>query len=221
MLRQTLIAGGLFALCGPGIVFAQPPGPRRGERGGPGGGGVEAAVTKLMVFDADKDGKLSQAEVTDTRLTPLWERCDADKDGVVTKDELTAQLTKEAATLGSGRGGPGGSGPGGGFGGPGGPPAGGPEGGPRFGGPPAPGQILPPFLQEELRLSEAQRQQLTELQKDVDTKLAQILTREQRQQLRDMANRGPRGFGGPGGPPAGGPGGNRPPGEGRPQRPPQ
>lgn len=218
MVRRFLIAGGVIALAS--VVFvvqAQPPGPPRGERGGNAGGGVEAAVARLMAFDANTDGKLTKEELKDERLTALFQRADGNKDGTVTKDELTAQLTKDAAELGGGRGGgPGGSPPGGREGGPGGPPPGEFGGGPRGFAPPAPGTILPPFLQDELRLSEEQKKQLSDLQKEVDTKLAQILNREQRQQLRDLAERGPRGFGGPGGPP----GGDRGPG-GRPQRPPQ
>lgn len=227
MFRKTLIAGGVLALCGTTVVlYAQPP---RGDRGGNAGGGADAAVARLMAFDADKDGKLSKDELGDTRLTALFQRADGNQDGFVTKEELTGQLTKEAAALGNDRGGPGGfgTGPGG--------PGGGSGGGPGFGGPPAPGTILPPFLQDELRLSEEQKKQLSDLQKEVDTKLGQILSREQRQQLSEMANRGPRGFGGPGGPggpggnrgpggPGGdrGPGGNRPPPDGgRPPRPPQ
>jgi hypothetical protein len=92
-----------------------------------------------------------------------------------------------------GQGGPGGKGPGkkgdkgpGGFkgkdsGGPGGP--GGPAG---FGGPPRPGQIMPPFLQNQLNLTSDQKMQLNELQKQVDGKLDSILTDQQKQQLREM-----------------------------------
>jgi hypothetical protein len=104
----------------------------------------------------------------------------------------------------------GGQGQPGGFGGPGGPGAGGPGGfgarggrGPGgFGGPPRPGQIMPAFLQERLNLTEEQKKKLDELQKEVDSKLARLLTDEQRKQLEEMRQRGP---GGPGGPPPGGP----------------
>jgi len=201
MLRKTLLAGGALAVTGIAVaLYAQPPGPPRGNAGG----GVNTAVERLMAFDANQDGKLSKEELNDERLTALFQRADANQDGAVTKDELSAQLTKDAATLGGGRGGPEGER------GPGGPPPGGPGGGGPGGfGPPAPGTILPPFLQDELRLSDEQKKQVRDLQQEVDEKLSRILNREQRQQLRDMANRGPRGFGGPGGP--GGP----------PQRPPR
>jgi hypothetical protein len=99
----------------------------------------------------------------------------------------------------------------GGFGGPGGP-----------GGFGRPGQILPGFLQDVLKLTPAQRKQVDELQKETDRKLDAILTDAQRQQLRGMrggfgrGGRGGRG-GPPGGPPPDGspggpPGGGPPPG---------
>jgi len=68
-----------------------------------------------------------------------------------------------------------------------------------------PGQILPPPLVERLALSPEQIEQLEALQQEVRTRLDQILTEEQRTQLREMAARGPqrpgdgRGFGGRGG----------------------
>jgi hypothetical protein len=89
--------------------------------------------------------------------------------------------------------------------------AGGPRGRLR-GGPPRPGQVLPPFVQDELELTAEQKQQLAELQDEVDARLAKLLTDEQRRRLED-----PRNFGPPGGPEREGPrfpgvprGGNRP-----------
>jgi hypothetical protein len=94
---------------------------------------------------------------------------------------------------GLGRGDPGGPSPSG-FGGPG-------DGGPgRFGGPPRPGQVLPRFLQAELNLTAQQKKQLEELQKEVNSRLAKILTEDQKKQLQQRQ----RGFG-PGGPPPDGP----------------
>ena len=206
-----LIGGVLVGLFVTATAVAQPPPGRDG--GGRPAGDVNSFLNRLMTFDANEDGKLAKDELKDTRLHALFERADADKDGVATKDELTALFEKESAALG--RGGPGGPG----FG-PGGP------GGPGFGGGPGrgmggPGQVLPPFLQDALNLTDAQRKQLEELQKEVDAKLAKILTDAQRQQFREMRERGP---GGPGFRP-GGPGG-RPGPEGRPggapeRRPPQ
>jgi hypothetical protein len=67
-----------------------------------------------------------------------------------------------------------------------------------------------------LQLTDDQRKKIDDLQKQVDTSLSQILTKDQKQQLDDMRNRGPGGFGPPGGPggpggPPGGPGRGRPP----------
>jgi outer membrane protein assembly factor BamB len=93
---------------------------------------------------------------------------------------------KEPQVRGGGFGGPGGRGPGGrgpgGFG----------------GGPPQPGQILPPFVQERLSLTDDQKKTIEELQKEVDTGLEKILTAEQNKELKEPAG----GFGGgrPGGP---------------------
>src|SRR3712207_1523392 len=77
-----------------------------------------------------------------------------------------------------------------GDGGPGGPP-------PGFkGGFPRPGQVLPGFLQGRLKLTPEQRKQVEELQKEVDDRLAKILTEEQKKTLQEA----PKGFGPPGGP---------------------
>jgi hypothetical protein len=65
-----------------------------------------------------------------------------------------------------------------------------------FGGPPRPGQILPPFLQQILELTADQKKQLDAMQRDVDAKLAKILTADQKKQLNEMM--GPGKFGPPG-----------------------
>ena len=101
-------------------------------------------------------------------------------------------------------------------------PLGGRDGGPRFGGlrgPPRPGQVLPPFLQDALKLTSEQKKQIEKLQKDVDTRLDGILNDQQKKQLKETPARfrrgGPGGFGpggfGPGGM---GPGGTGPGGMG-------
>jgi hypothetical protein len=106
-------------------------------------------------------------------------------------------------------GGPGMGGPG--MGGPG---MGGPGGPMRFGPPPA-GELMPPPLQEALRLTDAQRRKLADLQKEYNDQLDKVLTAAQRAELKNLRDAGP-GFpppGGPGGfPPPGGPGGFPPPG---------
>jgi len=104
---------------------------------------------------------------------------------------------------------PGGKGPpdGGGPGGFGGFKGKGPGG---FGGMSEPGKILPSFLQEQLELTGVQKKALKELQSQVDSKLAQILTDKQKLRLKEMASKGPGGFPpfGKGG--KGGPGGDSP-----------
>ncbi len=179
------------------MTFAQPPrdagpGGRGRGPGGEGGGGVEESVTRLMAFDKNNDGKLSSDEIGDTRLKSLMERADANKDSVVTKEELTQLLNKEAQSRPDG--GPGGRGPEGGMGRGG---RGGPEGGP--GGPGGrgpgdqgpmgmrPGTVLPPFLVEQLKLNDTQKISIAKLQATVDAELAKILTAEQQEQMKQMA----------------------------------
>src|SRR5205807_1967551 len=73
---------------------------------------------------------------------------------------------------------------GGGPGGPPGPmafPAGG-RGGPDS--PPRPGQILASFVQDSLKLTKEQKQQLEEDQKEVNDKLDKLLTGEQKKQIK-------------------------------------
>ena len=172
-------------------------------------------VTRLMAFDKNKDGKLTRDEITDPRLLRLFDQADTNKDGVVTREELTALAAKLDADMPQGRGGPGG--PPGGFGD--GPGALGDQGGPGprgpgfrgapggFGGPPPqPGIVLPPRLQNELQLTDEQTKQVSELQKDVDARLAKILTEDQMNHLKQMRQRGPGGRDRRGGPDGGPPG---------------
>src|SRR5271166_3432401 len=86
---------------------------------------------------------------------------------------------------------------------PGGNPGGFPGGFPGPFTPPQPGQILPAFMQDQLRLTPEQKKQVEELQKEVDAKLAKILTEDQKKQMKEPR---PGGFG------PGGPGGFGPPG---------
>ncbi len=141
------------------------------------------------------------------------------------KNQWKQITTSGPGGIGGGPGGPGGGSDGrpGGFpGGPGG--RGGPSGGgqpPGQGGPrmrPAqPGEVLPSFFQDQLKLTQEQLKKVAELQKVFDAKLAKILTDEQRTQWKQMREFTPgRGMAGPGGPggPGGGPGrpGEAPPG---------
>jgi len=68
-----------------------------------------------------------------------------------------------------------------------------------------PGQIMPAFLQEQLKLTDAQKKDIEALQKDVDAKLDKLLTDEQKKTLKELKDRGP-GAGFPGGPGGGFPG---------------
>src|SRR3954462_12829566 len=62
-------------------------------------------VTRMMAFNKKKDGKLTKEEVTDTRLHRLFDMADADKDGIVTRNELIALAAKlEAEEGGPGKG---------------------------------------------------------------------------------------------------------------------
>jgi hypothetical protein len=159
-------------------------------------------VTRMMAFDENHDGKLTKNEITDERLHRLFDRTDVNRDGTVTKEELTILAAREPSS--DGGGGPRGGGPGGG------PPRGG-RGGPMMGF--RPGEVLPQMLQQRLNLSADQKTQLDALQKEVDARLEKILSVDQKQQLKDMRNRGPGAPGGPGGGrrPPGGPGGGPPP----------
>ncbi len=102
-----------------------------------------------------------------------------------------------------------GGGPGGGRGGPGG-----------FMMPLAPpGTLLPGPMQDELKLTDAQKKDLDKLQKDTEEKLLALMTDDQKKQWKEMKDRFPGGGGFPGGPgggfpggPGGGPGGGGFPG---------
>ncbi|MDR3622154.1 MAG: EF-hand domain-containing protein [Paludisphaera borealis] len=187
-------------------AFAVSSASAQGPGDGPGATLTKAAdaenlVKRMMAFDKDGDGKLTRAEIADKRLERLFDRADADKNGQVTKDELTALASKEHSDEPD-------------FGGPGGPPGGpgGPPPGFMMGGVPRPGEILPQMLRRDLKLSPEQTRELENLQKEVDQSLAKILTDAQKQQLKELSSRGPRGFGPPGGGRRGPGGPGRPPG---------
>jgi hypothetical protein len=170
-------------------IEAQPGGKK--DKGGKGTSEtVDEFVAKLMAFNKTKDGKLTKAELTDPRLLALFERADTNKDGVVTRAELEALFQREKLEGG-------GFGPGGGDKGKGGKDGFGDKKGFKGKGPPQPGVILSPFFQDALNLTDAQRKQLADLQKDVDAKLDKILTAEQKTQLKEMSTQ--KGFGPPGG----------------------
>jgi hypothetical protein len=92
--------------------------------------------------------------------------------------------------------------------------------------PAQPGEILPSFARDSLKLSDEQKQKVAALQKDVEAKLDALFTEEQKKNWKEIRNRPqPRGgmmFGGPGAvvatelpaPPAGPPPGGAPGGRG-------
>jgi len=73
-----------------------------------------------------------------------------------------------------------------------------------------PGQVLSGATQDRLKLNDEQKKKLEEIHKDVDAKLAKLLTDEQKKMLDDLSKNPFGGFGGPGGP--GGRQGGAPPG---------
>jgi EF hand len=194
-----LLASGLLLTAGSAV--GQPPG--EDDSGASEKAAADRFVARMMTFDKNQDGKLTRDEITDPRLQRLFDRADANKDGVVTKEELVALFAQEAPRPrgpGDDFGPPGGFGPPGerGFGGRGQGRFGG-QGPGRRGGPPEPGQILPGFLQDRLKLSDEQKRQVADLQKEVDARLDKILTGEQKRMLKEMRQRVPGGFGPPGG----------------------
>ncbi len=201
MNRSCLLVAGAAMLLLPSLVSAQPPGRggpgngregNGGQGGGPGGRGGPGGSPLEMI-------------------SKIFDTADANGDGFLTKEELTTAMQAER----------GGDRRGGNEQRPGGPPRqGGPDGrrgehgvehggehGEHHGPPPRPGQVLPDFMQEALKLTDDQKSQLSSLQKTVDETLAKVLTAEQQSQLNE-----PGGFGPPGG--RGGPEGGRGRGEG-------
>jgi hypothetical protein len=70
-----------------------------------------------------------------------------------------------------------------------------------------PGKLFSPAQQDTLKLSPEQKKRLEEMQKEIDTRLATLLTQDQKQQLQTMQRSA---IAGPGGPGRGGPSGGEP-----------
>jgi Spy/CpxP family protein refolding chaperone len=170
-------------------------GPPQGGPGGFGGpGGEPSRAGQVLPTFVQEPLKLTEAQRL--QLAELQSEVDARLTKI-----LTARQQQQLQQSGPG-GGPGGFGPPGGAGGFGARGGFGPPRGPRaVGGPPQVGQVLSLLQQNELRLNDAQRRQVKELQRTVDTRLAKILTADQRRQLPQLGRRGPGGpdgFGLPG-----------------------
>jgi hypothetical protein len=128
-------------------------------------------------------GKLiSGSEITRLKLTDdqkkqldaLQKEIDGKLDKIMTAAQKSQFKSPNAFRVGGPPpGGPGGSGPGG-----------------PGGGPPKPGQLVPAFLQDSLKLTAEQKKQLADVQKEIDTKLEKTLTAEQQKQFKE-----PQGFG--------------------------
>lgn len=71
---------------------------------------VEEAVKTYLSFDRNSDGKLSHEEVPE-RMQGIFERGDANRDGLLTADELRTMARAQQASTGGGREGRGGRGP--------------------------------------------------------------------------------------------------------------
>ena len=83
-------------------------GGRRGQGGPRGGeGGSNGFVDRMMQNDTDGDGKVSADEARE-RMQGFFERLDSDKDGFLTKEEITEASNRWSG--GGGRGGRGGDG---------------------------------------------------------------------------------------------------------------
>jgi hypothetical protein len=208
LLSRMLLLG--FTALAMGLALAQPPdGKGRGkdkekERDLEAEG--LALVNRLMAFDKNKDGKLSRDEITDPGLLRLILSADANNDGFVTREELIAMVAKRrpGSEEGPGKRDKGKAGPGKRDGE--GERPGRPSDREAFGPPRVGGLFLPPFVANQLELTEEQRKAVAELQKEVDARMSKILTPEQKKLLEKMPGPGAGGRGGPGGFP-GGPGG--------------
>ena len=89
------------------FALAQPPRSERAPDRPPEGArpiqGGQTASARLGALEKDKEGNINKADVPEGLLR-AFNRADANQDGKVTKEELTALKNQEAAILGGGRG---------------------------------------------------------------------------------------------------------------------
>ncbi len=209
MLGRSILTSGLGVLLFASTTVAQPGGfPGGGFPGGPGGGGGAFELPKPgQILTNFLQEQLKLKDEQKKQVGDLQKEVDTKLDKVFTDDQK--KQWKEMKDN-PGRGGPGGPGGRPGGGGPGGPGGGGPggggPGGPMrgFGGFPQPGQIMAVAVQEELKLTDEQKKQVDDLQKEVDTALDKVFTDDQKKQWKEIKDNMARG---PGGRPGGGPGG--------------
>jgi hypothetical protein len=192
--------GNTFICAGPtGTIFEVTPdkqvvwkylNPARDMGRGPGGPPPRVEIVPAFLRDTIK----ATAEQTQ-QFDNLQKETEADLEKLLT-DEQRQQLKKPPSGFGPG--------------GPGGPP--GAAGAPRT------VQILPAFLRPRLKLTDDQKKQLDALQKQVEDKVNQALSAEQKKELKEVLDGfvnawggapAPAGGGGPG-PRGGGPGGGGP-----------
>jgi Spy/CpxP family protein refolding chaperone len=186
----------------PGVLPGAPPGapgvpPGAAPPGGPQPGGYGAPSQPGKILPGFLQQQLKLTADQKKQVEELQKEAEAKLAKILTEKQSKAlkEMRERFGRPGVGPGGfpgfPGGPGGPGGFPGPGGP--GGFPGGPGGVGFPGaffqPGQILPGFLQEQLELTAEQKKQVEELQKEVDAKLAKILTDEQNKVLKEMRER--------------------------------
>lgn len=197
-LKHTLLASGLLGLCA--ASFAQPPEESRSPRGEESRPRPEARereesrdqrsfIERLMARDSNGDKKLTKEELLDARLARLFDRADANNDGFVTAEELSALERSEEEIFGRGR-----------------PEGRGPDGvGPREGGPPREG-ARPPREEDRPRPEgdrpprDGDRPDGERGPRDGDRERS---PRDGERPPRGERPEGPRGFGPPGGSPFG------------------
>ena len=160
-------------------------------------------VSRLLGFDRNRDGALTRNEISDTRLIPIFERYDSNKDASLTREEIITGA--EADSPGSTTAEPAASQP---------PATFGNEGKPMIarptgiggGGAPSPvtrennpsaafpdgltrvGQVVPDDIKDVLELSDKQKKQIDDLEKDIASRLDRILNAKQAQLLKDRIN---------------------------------